>query len=156
MNISKIKVAIVCSVFNSNITDKLQEGAQTRLIELGLAKNQVDIFKVPGAIEIPLTAKLLSLSNQYHAIICLGSVIRGDTDHYDYVCQQVSQGCQHVMLEFNIPVIFGVLTTNNEKQAKERVCANSHKGIESADAAFEMIQLTNHLKSKLVSGICST
>src|SRR5437868_2345916 len=105
------KIAIVCSVFNSEICEKLLAGATTRLIELGINSNQIEIFKVPGAIEIPLIAKLLAKTNKYQAIISLGCVIRGDTSHYDYVCDQVSQGCQRVMLEFDIPVIFGVLTT---------------------------------------------
>src|SRR5690348_2376460 len=133
------KIAIICSVFNADICEKLLEGASLRLIELGIQSNQIDIFKVPGAIEIPLIAKLLAKSNNYHAIISLGCVIRGDTSHYDYVCEQVSQGCQQVMLEFNIPVIFGVLTTENVRQAKKRVSKECHKGIEAADAAVEMI-----------------
>jgi len=136
-------IAIICSVFNSDICEKLLEGTLERLIELGVHKNQIDIVKVPGAIEIPLITKLLAKSNKYKAIISLGCVIRGETSHYDYVCEQVSQGCQQVMLEFNIPVIFGVLTTNNVRQAKKRVSKGSHKGVECADAAIEMIQLVS-------------
>ena len=143
---SKVKISIIVSMFNSDITEKLLEGTFSRLIKSGIDKNQVDIIKVPGAIEIPLTAKFLAMSKKYQAIICLGAVIRGETDHYDYVCQQVSQGCQQVMLEFNIPVIFGILTTHNLQQAQDRVCQSKyHKGIEAAEAAISMIKLTNTL-----------
>ncbi|HSW68925.1 MAG TPA: 6,7-dimethyl-8-ribityllumazine synthase [Gammaproteobacteria bacterium] len=141
-----MKFAIVVSQFNQEITDKLLEGAVKRLRELGFDENQVKVFKVPGAVEIPLTAKLLAKSKKYNAIICLGAVIRGDTDHYDYVCQQVSQGCQRVMLEFDVPVIFGVLTTQNVEQAEERAGGREgHKGIEAADAAIEMVKVVSVL-----------
>src|SRR5687768_13583330 len=113
MNLAKIKFAIVVSQFNQTITDKLLDGALTRLKELNVKDDQINLIKVPGAVEIPLTAKLLARSQKYHAIICLGAVIRGDTDHYDYVCQQVSNGCQQVMMDFDVPVIFGILTTQN-------------------------------------------
>jgi 6,7-dimethyl-8-ribityllumazine synthase len=135
------RIAIICSVFNSEITEKLLDGAYTRLIGSGINKSQIEVFKVPGAIEVPLTAKLLAQTNKYHAIISLGCVIRGETSHYDYVCEQVSHGCQEVMLQFNVPVIFGVLTTNNLRQAKARVSKKSHKGIEAADTAIAMINL---------------
>ena len=92
------KFAIVVSEFNQTITDKLLEGAVSRLHQCGFSSDQIKILKVPGAVEIPLTAKLLAASKKYDVIICLGAVIRGDTSHYDYVCQQVSQGCQQVML----------------------------------------------------------
>jgi len=142
MNIKNIKFAIVVSQFNQEITDKLLEGALTRLRELGVQENQIKISKVPGAVEIPLTAKLLAKSQQYDAIICLGAVIRGDTDHYDYVCQQVSYGCQQVMLQFDVPVIFGMLTTQNVEQAEERVGGTmGHKGVEAADAAIHMVDV---------------
>ncbi|TAK74988.1 MAG: 6,7-dimethyl-8-ribityllumazine synthase, partial [Gammaproteobacteria bacterium] len=137
-----INIAIVLSVFNSEVTEQLLDGALSRLIESGMHQDQINVVKVPGAIEIPLTTKLLAMSKKYHAIICLGAVIRGETNHYEYVCQQVSQGCQQVMLEFNIPVIFGVLTTKNLKQAKDRVCKfKEHKGIEAADTAISMIKM---------------
>lgn len=139
------KISIICSMFNSKITEKLLEGALERFATSGIYKKQIDIFKVPGAIEIPLIAKLLAKSNKYHVIITLGCIIRGETNHYDYVCQQVSQGCQQVMLEFSVPVIFGVLTTNNLKQARERVSKKSHKGIEFADTAIEMMRLISKI-----------
>ncbi len=138
--------AIVVSRFNQEITSQLLDGALKRLNDLGFDKNQIKTFHVPGAVEIPLIAKLLAKSKKYDAIICLGAVIRGETSHYDYVCEQVSQGCQRVMLECDLPVIFGLLTTENIKQAIDRVGGKEgHKGIEAADAAVEMIQVVNSL-----------
>ncbi|PIZ04472.1 MAG: 6,7-dimethyl-8-ribityllumazine synthase [Gammaproteobacteria bacterium CG_4_10_14_0_8_um_filter_38_16] len=142
MRNGKSKIGIVVSTFNTDITEKLLSGAIAELTRSGFEENQVDVVKVPGAVEIPLIAKLLGLKEKYDAIICLGCVIRGDTDHYDYVCQQVSDGCQKVMLELKLPIIFGVLTTQNIRQARARVCDNSsHKGVEVAQAAVQMITL---------------
>lgn len=136
------KFAVIVSQFNQEITDKLKDGAIQRLKDANISENDIALFQVPGAIEIPLVAKLVAESKKFHAIICLGAVIRGDTSHYDYVCQQVSFGCQRVMLDFNIPVIFGVLTTETEEQALDRVGGKAgHKGIEAADAAIAMVEL---------------
>lgn len=141
------KVAIVVSLFNEEITNLLLEGAVSRLKERGLSEQQISITKVPGAVEIPLVAKLLAKSKKYQAIICLGAVIRGETDHYDYVCQQVSEGCREVMMEFELPVVFGVLTTNNFQQAKARVGGKEgHKGKEVADVAIEMSNIMLYLR----------
>jgi len=140
------RFAIIVSRFNQSITDKLLQGALSRLIEVNISRENIHIINVPGAVEIPLTAQLLAKTQQYAAIICLGAVIRGDTDHYDYVCQQVSQGCQKVMLDAEIPVIFGVLTTNNIEQAEDRVGGREgHKGIEAADAAIAMVKIVEAL-----------
>lgn len=134
--------AIIVSEFNRHITDKLLEGALSRFYDLGIREKEVFVTHVPGAVEIPLIAQLLAKSKQFHAIICLGAVIRGDTDHYDYVCDQVSQGCQKVMLDHNIPVIFGVLTTHNDEQALARAGGSEgHKGVYCADAAVQMASL---------------
>jgi 6,7-dimethyl-8-ribityllumazine synthase len=142
----KKQFAIVVSEFNSTITDKLLEGALTRLQERGVKLEDIYVAKVPGAVEIPLIAKLLANTKKYQAIICLGAVIRGDTDHYDYVCDQVSMGCQKIMLDYDLPVIFGVLTTNNLQQALDRVGGKEgHKGIYSADAALHMSALVDEL-----------
>lgn len=143
------KYAIVVSEFNHKITDALLKGALKRLVELKVNKDDVTVIKVPGAIEIPLAAQLIAKANKHQAIICLGAVIRGETGHYDYVCEQVSQGCQRVMLDYTIPVIFGVLTTDNELQAQERVGGKEgHKGEDAADAAIAMVTIV----SKLTSG----
>ena len=142
---TNFKISIIVSKYNTEITEKLLDGALSRLMQHGFSEQQIDILRVPGAVDIPLTAQLLARSKRYRAIICLGAVIRGDTDHYEYVCQQVSNGCQQVMLEFSLPVIFGVLTTENVQQAEERVSDGNHKGIECADAAIHMIDLIDEI-----------
>lgn len=138
--------AIVVSEFNPEITSKLLEGALTRFAEKGIPRAHIKVVKVPGAIEIPLVAQILAQRKIYAAIIALGAVIRGETTHYDYVCQQVSDGCQKVMLDHNLPVIFGVLTTENDEQALARVGgANGHKGKDAADAAMAMHEVLCNL-----------
>jgi len=142
-------IAIIVSQFNSDITDKLLAGALSHLHTAGVSSHQISVIHVPGAVEIPLTAQLLAKTQQYQAIICLGAVIRGDTSHYDYVCEQVSQGCQRIMLDFSIPVIFGVLTTENFEQALDRVGGKEgHKGQEAAAAALSMINIVQTLTKK--------
>ena len=142
MTKDEIRIGIIVSLFNSGITNQLLQGALATLTKSGIDSNYIDIIKVPGAIEIPLIAKRLAAMNQYKAIICLGAVIQGETYHHDYVCQQVSQGCQQVMLEYNLPVIFGILATKNLKQAQERASGvKGHKGVEAANAAISMINL---------------
>lgn len=143
----KNKFAIVVSEFNPSITEKLLQGALSRLHECGISQDHITVIHVPGAVEIPLTAQLLARSHYYRAIICLGAVIRGETSHYDYVCEQVSQGCQQIMLDFSIPVIFGVLTTETEAQAQERVGGTQgHKGIDAANAALTMVAVVDRLQ----------
>ncbi len=140
--------AIIVSQFNEEITSKLLEGALSRLQKHGVKNENIRVVHVPGAVEIPLTAKLLAKSNRFQAIISLGAVIRGDTDHYDYVCQQVSHGCQQVMLEHEVPVIFGILTTNTEEQALERVGgSHGHKGCDAADAAIAMVAVAKDMET---------
>jgi 6,7-dimethyl-8-ribityllumazine synthase len=141
-----MNIAIVVADFNSEITSKLLAGALERLTEAGFSQQQIKVVHVPGAVEIPYTAKLLARTKKYAAIICLGAVIRGDTDHYDYVCQQVSYGCQQIMLEMEIPLIFGILTTQNIEQAYARVGgAEGHKGRDAAEAALKMIEVSADL-----------
>lgn len=142
-DLSSFKLAIITSRFNQEITGKLLAGAKERCAELGI-KNLI-IIHVPGAVEIPLIAQEIAVSQEYDAIIALGAVIRGETSHYDYVCEQVSQGCQKVMMDFAVPVIFGVLTTENDDQARERVGGkHGHKGRDAVDAACEMLCVLNH------------
>jgi 6,7-dimethyl-8-ribityllumazine synthase len=143
-DINHFRIAIVVSRFNTEVTEKLLAGAVTRLDELGITASHVSW--VPGAVEIPIVAQQLAKSQRYDAIIALGAVIRGETTHYDYVCQQVSYGCQKIALDQQLPVIFGVLTTENDEQALERVGgSHGHKGRDAADAAIEMIQLLRTL-----------
>ncbi|HVV68938.1 MAG TPA: 6,7-dimethyl-8-ribityllumazine synthase [Gammaproteobacteria bacterium] len=141
---SPARLALVVSRFNEEITSKLLAGAEQRLE--AYAGTEATVVWVPGAIEIPLLAQRLAKSGNYDAIIALGAVIRGETSHYDYVCQQVSDGCQKVALDSNIPVIFGVLTTDDEVQALARVGGNhGHKGVEAVDVAFAMISVLRQL-----------
>jgi len=140
-------IAIVVSLFNEAITQALLKGALERLRETGFKDDDIFVVKVPGAIEIPLVAQTLAEKHQYHAIVALGAVIRGETTHYDYVCQQVSHGCQQVTLQSKIPVIFGVLTTENEDQAWDRLGgAHGHKGKDAIDCAVSMVSIMQQLE----------
>ena len=141
-----MKIAIVTSRFNQKITLRLLNGAIKRLVELGVNENEINTTWVPGAIELPLIAQQWAKQSDVDAVICLGCVIQGETDHYDYVCQQVSYGCQRVSLTHNKPIIFGILTTQNSKQALARAGGeHSHKGHEAADTAVEMIKTLKEL-----------
>ncbi|OGO90123.1 MAG: 6,7-dimethyl-8-ribityllumazine synthase [Coxiella sp. RIFCSPHIGHO2_12_FULL_42_15] len=134
-----LNFAIVVSRFNETITEKLLEGALQRFAERKIPTKNIAVWHVPGAIELPIIAQQLAKQRRYQAILCLGAVVRGETDHYDYVCQQVSYGCQRVALDHDIPVIFGLLTTDNEEQAFDRVGGrHGHKGSDCADTAIEM------------------
>ena len=137
-----LKFGIVASRFNEFITGRLVDGALDGLQRHGVADGDVEILKVPGAYEIPLAARVLTQSKKYHAIICLGAVIRGATPHFEYVSAEVSKGVAAVSLESGLPVIFGVLTTDTIEQAIERAGAkNGNKGWDSALAAIEMANL---------------
>lgn len=139
-------VGIVVSRFNEEITAKLLEGAHARLKELGFDEGQITVLDVPGAVEIPLALQKLAQLKEFDALLALGAVVRGETSHYDYVCQLVSAGCQKISLDFKLPVIFGVLTTENEEQAFDRCGGKQgHKGRESVDAACEMVALLRAL-----------
>jgi len=124
-----LRFAILVARFNSVITEKLLEGARE-----ALAKAQVEVFRVPGAFELPLAAKMLANTHRYHGIIALGAVIRGDTPHFDYVAGEAARGLQNVALETGIPVSFGVLTTDTLAQAESR----TNKGFDAAMTAIEM------------------
>lgn len=138
---SRWKIGIVTSRFNNEITERLETGAFERLIELGVTKEQIIRVRVPGAVEIPVTALHL-IERECDAVIALGAVIRGETAHFDYVCNAVERGCTDVMMQTKKPVIFGVLTTDNDEQAEARVGgAHGHKGRDAADTAVEMLNL---------------
>ncbi len=142
------KIALVASRFNEFITSKLIAGAVDGLKRHGVEDDDISLAWVPGAFEIPLIAKKLALSKKYDAVICLGAVIRGSTTHYDYVCNEVSKGIAHVSLEANIPVLFGVLTTENIEQAIERAGTKAgNKGYDCALSAIEMINLSKSLEA---------
>ena len=138
------KFCIVVSRFNEFICSKLLSGALDELIRHGVKSENIDVIWVPGAFEIPLAAKKTAKTGKYAAIITLGAVIKGSTDHYNYVCSEVSKGVASVALETEIPVIFGVLTTDNIEQAIER--AGTKAGNKGADAAKSAIETANLLK----------
>ncbi len=136
------KFAIVVSRFNDFITDRLVGGAVDALIRSGAETQDIDIVKVPGAFEIPLVAKKMAKKGKYHAIICLGAVIRGATPHFEYVSAEVTKGIAMVSLEFEIPVIFGIVTTDTIEQAIERAGTKAgNKGWHAAISAIEMANL---------------
>ncbi|VVC77033.1 6,7-dimethyl-8-ribityllumazine synthase [Aquicella siphonis] len=142
------RYAIIVSRFNEHVTEKLLKGALERLAEKKIQDSDITVIRVPGAVEIPLAAQLIAKKGRHSAIICLGAVIRGETSHYDSVCQQVSQGCQRVMLDYSIPVIFGILTTENDEQALDRAGGtHGHKGKDAVDTAMEMAHLASELTS---------
>lgn len=137
-----MKVGIVAGRFNEFITSKLVGGAMDGLLRHDVKDEDVDIAWVPGAFEIPLVASKMAKSGKYDAVICLGAVIRGDTTHYDYVCNEVSKGIASVSLESGIPVMFGVLTTENIEQAIARAGSKGgNKGYDCALGAVEMVNL---------------
>ena len=144
---SGLKIAIVAGRFNEFITSKLLGGAIDGLKRHGVEEDQIDVAWVPGAFEIPLIAKKLAKSKKYDAVITLGAVIRGATTHYDYVCNEVAKGVASISLETEIPIIFGVLTTENIEQAIERAGTKAgNKGYECAVAAIEMANLLNTIQ----------
>ncbi|MDD4807825.1 MAG: 6,7-dimethyl-8-ribityllumazine synthase [Oscillospiraceae bacterium] len=143
-----IKVGIVASRFNELITNKLIGGALDGLKRHNVNDNDIDLAWVPGAFEIPLIASKMATSGRYEAVICLGAVIRGSTSHYDYVCSEMSKGIAQVSLSSGIPIMFGVLTTENLEQALERAGSKAgNKGFECASGAIEMVNLIRELKA---------
>ena len=138
------KYAIIVSRFNEFITSKLLGAALDGLTRHGVAESDIDTAWVPGAFEIPLIAQKLAASKKYDAIITLGAVIRGSTSHYDYVCNEVAKGVAKVQLDSGVPVIFGVVTTENIEQAIER--AGTKAGNKGYDAAVSAIEMANLLK----------
>ena len=140
------KIAIIISQFNKKITSLMEENALTRAVELNITPK---LYKVPGAIEIPIIAKKLAEKDSFDAIITLGTVIRGETTHYDYVCNQVSYGCQKIALKYGIPVIFGVLTCENEAQILDRIGGKKgNKPREMVDVAVSMIDLIRKINEE--------
>ena len=140
-----LKIGIVAARFNEFIVSKLIGGAEDALTRHGVDMDQVDLAWVPGAFEIPLAAQKMAQSGRYDAIICLGAVIKGSTSHYDYVCAEVSKGIASVGLSTGLPVLFGVLTTDNIEQAIER--AGTKAGNKGYDAACSAIEMANLMKN---------
>lgn len=142
----KMKVAIVASRFNEIIVNKLLGGALDGLIRHGVKEENITAMWVPGAFEIPVIAKRLALSKKYDAVICVGAVIRGSTSHYEMVCNEVSKGIAQTSLETGVPVLFGVITTDNIEQAVERAGSKAgNKGYDCATSAIEMVNLMRQI-----------
>lgn len=137
-----LKFGIIVSRFNDFIGEKLVGGAMDALLRHGAKEDDIHIYKVPGSFEIPLAAKKLALSKKYDAVICLGVIIRGATPHFEYIAAEVSKGIATVGLETGVPVVFGVLTTDNIEQAIERSGTKAgNKGFDAANGAVEMVNL---------------
>ena len=142
----KVKIGIVAARFNEFIVSKLISGAKDSLERHGVIDDDIDLVWVPGAFEIPLLASKMASSGKYDAIICLGAVIRGSTSHYDYVCSEVSKGIAQISLKYEMPVMFGVLTTDNIEQAIERAGTKAgNKGYDVATGAIEMVNLMKEM-----------
>jgi len=141
-----MKIGIIVSRFNNFVTDRLLEGALDALKSHGGEEKDVDIVRVPGAFEIPLLAERMAASGKYDALVCLGAVIRGDTPHFEYISDAVTRGIGDAILKHQVPISFGVLTTNNVEQAMERAGTKTeNKGFEAALTAIEMASLNREI-----------
>jgi 6,7-dimethyl-8-ribityllumazine synthase len=144
---ARARIAIVAARFNAEIVDELLAGCRLRLSELGLPESRIEIHRVPGAFELPVTAQALAQTHKFSAVICLGCVVRGDTPHFDYIAGQAAAGIQQAALATSLPIIFGVLTTNTHQQALDRIGgSHGHAGRQSAEAAVEMIAVMSRIR----------
>jgi len=143
-----MRVGIVASRFNEIIVNKLLGGAVDGLVRHGVEEDKITAAWVPGAFEIPLAAQRMAQSGKYDAVICVGAVIRGDTSHYDYVCNEVSKGIAQVSMSTGVPVLFGILTTENIEQAIARAGSKAcNKGYDCALSAVEMVNIIDKIQS---------
>ncbi|MEK7545278.1 MAG: 6,7-dimethyl-8-ribityllumazine synthase [Patescibacteria group bacterium] len=134
----KFKIAVILPRFNDSTGEKIFKEVEKTLLEKGVKKQNISLFRIPGALELPFTAKKIAQSKKFHTIIALGVIIEGGTDHYEHVCRETYQGLMQANLTEKIPTIFGVLTVKNIKQAEERI----YKGQEFAESAIEMANFT--------------
>lgn len=142
-----IRIAIIQAEWNSHITDRLTEGCLRALETHGVTDEMVDVFKVPGTVELTYGASAAIETGAFDAVIVFGCVIRGETPHFDYVCQSVTQGITHLNADCDTPVVFGVLTVNDEQQALDRIGGvHGHKGEEAAETALKMYQFACEMK----------
>lgn len=139
-------VAIVASHFNDFIVDRLVAGARLTLSEYGIDEARISLLQVPGAFELPLAAREIAASGEFDAVIALGTVIRGETAHFDFVCTECAAGLMRVSLDYGLPLGFGVLTVDTEQQALARAGDSDNKGSEAAQAALEMISLLRRVR----------
>ena len=149
-----LRVAIVAARFNDHIVTELRDGAVRMLLRLGVKESHITETWVPGAFELPLAAKAHAATSRVDAVICLGAVIRGDTPHFDYVCAEAARGIQQAQLDTGVPVMFGVLTVDTERQALDRVegVVMTNKGEEAAEGAVQMAVLLRGLGVKRGTG----
>ena len=146
LNAKDIAIAVVISRFNKSISQQLLEGAKDAFYQHQGDENNLDIYWVPGAFEIPGVAMQLANSGKYQAVVCLGAVIRGETPHFDYICQAVTRGIAQVSLETKIPATFGIITADATEQAIERSGVKSgNKGWQATISAIELVNLRKHL-----------
>ena len=145
-----LRVGIVVARFNQRITGKLLRACLDRLAHGGVAAHDIQVVRVPGAFEIPLVARTMARANRFDAVICLGAVIRGDTPHFDYICSEVSRGIGQAALETEVPIIFGVLTTETVAQAEERADQNQFdRGGAAAQSAIEMVKVMRMIRGNV-------
>lgn len=142
------RVGVIAARFNAAIVDELLTGSIRRLKELGVTEAGIEVHRVPGAFELPLAAQAMAQTKRVAAVICLGCVVRGDTPHFDYVAGEAARGITQAALNTGAPVIFGVLTTNTEEQARDRAGGkHGHAGERAADAAAEMVAVLSKIRS---------
>ena len=150
LDASGMRLALVVARFNDHITQRLNDGCRDELASRGLDPGKLLSLEVPGCFELPIVAKELAAGGGFDAIICLGAIIRGDTPHFDFVSSETASGIQRAALDTGVPVIFGVLTTDNEEQALARVGGSGgHKGREAALTAIEMVQTMRNVRGAL-------
>lgn len=146
-HVEGLKVGIVAARWNSQVTEPLLNGAIDRIIEAGYCRDDITVQRVPGTVELTFAAAQMAKSNKFDAVIMIGCVIRGGTPHFDYVCDNATQGCAMLNATQNVPIIFCVLTTDDEQQALDRAGgALCNKGTEAAEAAIEMAALARHYR----------
>lgn len=145
-NQQNLKIAVVVADFNSTVTSQLKDGAVGTLIKFGVSEDQVDVYHVPGAFEIPFVTKKLLATEKYDGIMTLGAVIKGETDHYDLICQNVTNGIMQLNMQGEVPVTFGILTTDNIEQAMQRAGLKmGNEGASTAQSLLEMISLSRQV-----------
>lgn len=143
----EFKYGIIVSRFNNFISEKLLDGAVDALIRSGAKKEEIDVFRVPGAFEIPIVAKKAALKKRYNAIICVGAIIRGETPHFDYIAGEVTKGIALLNLEFVMPITYGIITADTTEQAIERAGNKmGNKGFQAAQSAIELLNLFEDAK----------
>ncbi len=148
LDAADMRLAVVTARFNADMTGPLSAGCREELSGLGLAAEALTTVDVPGCFELPIVAKELAASGRFDAIICIGAIIRGDTPHFDFVSAETASGIQRAAMDTGVPVIFGVLTTDNEEQARARIGgAAGHKGREAALTAIEMVHTMRRIRA---------